>query len=144
MARKPKRSHRAWNKQKRIYYIRDDCLYAAFAVAKRKPEKKNKKKPVKGLHHHPFTSWVYNEPIQRPAPSWLVSLIGRPRRWVRIPYKPEFFSGILFATAKVAYTTAMFILHLILHTVHIYDFHILKTSKKDLAVAGKKQLVTLL
>ena len=22
-------------------------------------------------------SWVYNEPIQRPAPSWLVSLIGR-------------------------------------------------------------------
>ena len=27
------------------------------------------------LHHHP--SWVYNEPIQRPAPSWLVRLIGK-------------------------------------------------------------------
>ena len=28
-------------------------------------------------------------------------------------YKPEFFSGFLFATAKVAYITAMIILHLI-------------------------------
>ena len=34
------------------------------------------------------------------------------RSRVRIPYKPEFFSGFLFATAKVAYITAMIILHL--------------------------------
>ena len=40
-----------------------------------------------------------------------------------IPYKPEFFSDFLFATAKVVYITAMIILHLILHlAVHIYDF----------------------
>ena len=38
--------------------------------------------------------------------------IGHSR--VRIPHKSEFFSGFLFATAKVAYTTAMVILHLIL------------------------------
>ena len=46
------------------------------------------------------------------------------------PYmKPDFFSGFLFATAKVAYITAMIILHLILHSaVHIYDFHIFITS----------------
>ena len=41
----------------------------------------------------------------------------------------NFFSGFLFATAKVAYITAMIILHLILHSaVQIYDFHIFKTS----------------
>ena len=34
------------------------------------------------------------------------------RSKVRIPYKPEFFSGFLFATAKVAYITAMIIVHL--------------------------------
>ena len=34
------------------------------------------------------------------------------RSRVRIPYKPEFFSGFLFATAKVAYITAMINLHL--------------------------------
>ena len=33
------------------------------------------------------------------------------RSWVRIPFKPEFFSGFLFATAFVAYVTAM-IIHL--------------------------------
>ena len=43
--------------------------------------------------------------------------------------KPEmFFSGLLFATAKVAYITTMIILHLILHSAfQIYDFHIFKT-----------------
>ena len=47
----------------------------------------------------------------------------------RIPYKPEFFSGFLFATAKVAYITPMIILHLILHSaVHIYGFRIFVTS----------------
>ena len=28
-------------------------------------------------------SWVYYKPIQRPAPSWLVSLIGRALHWYR-------------------------------------------------------------
>ena len=79
-------------------------------------------------------SRVYNEPIQRPAPSWLVSLIStalhrhRTSR-VRIPYKTELFSGFLCATAKVAYITAMIILHLMLHSaVHIYGFHTFITS----------------
>ena len=79
-------------------------------------------------------SRVYNEPIQRPAPSWLVSLISRALHRhrtsrVRIPHKTELFSGFLCATAKVAYITAMIILHLILHSaVHIYDFHTFITS----------------
>ena len=34
------------------------------------------------------------------------------RSRVRIPYKPEFFSAFLFATAKVAYITAMISLHI--------------------------------
>ena len=34
------------------------------------------------------------------------------RSRVRIPYKPEFFSASLFATAKVAYITAMIFLHI--------------------------------
>ena len=79
-------------------------------------------------------SRVYNEQIQRPAPSWLVSLIGRAlhrfRRGQgfksRASLKP--FSSFLSATAKVAYITAMIILHLILHSaVHIYAFHIFTT-----------------
>ena len=64
--------------------------YATFAVAKRKPEKKIK---IIGRALHRYR-------MQRSR--------------VRIPYKPEFFSGFLFATAKVAFTTAMIILHLIL------------------------------
>ena len=41
----------------------------------------------------------------------------------------NFFQVFLFATGKVAYITAMIILHLILHSaVHIYGFHIFKTS----------------
>ena len=69
-------------------------------------------------------------------PSWLVSLFGRAVH----PYRRgqgfesrtslNFFSGFLFASAKVAYITAMIIVHLILHSaVHIYDFHIFKTLK---------------
>ena len=45
------------------------------------------------------------------------------RSRVRIPYKPEFFSSFLLATAKIAYITAMIFLHIILHSAaHIYDF----------------------
>ena len=69
-------------------------------------------------------SRVYNEPIRRPAPSWLVSLIGSrsaapyvsQSSRLRIPYKPEFFPGFLFETANVAYITAMIIIHLIIIT----------------------------
>ena len=44
---------------------------------------------------------------------------------LRIPYKPEFFSGFLFATAKFASITVMIFFHLILHpAVLIYFFHI--------------------
>ena len=58
------------------------------------------------LHHHPFR--VYNEPIQRPAPSWLVSLIGRELHWYR---KGQVFESRtsrnflrpFIKTAKVAY-----------------------------------------
>ena len=45
------------------------------------------------------------------------------------PYKPDLFSSSLFATAKIAYFTAMIFLHIILHfAVHIYDVHIFMTS----------------
>ena len=72
---------------------------------------------------------VYNEFTQLPAPSWLDSSIGKStapvsqRSWVRIPFKPEFFSGFLFAAAKVAYITAM-ILHLFIlsSAVQMYEF----------------------
>ena len=41
----------------------------------------------------------------------------------------KIFSGFLFATAKVAYVTAMLILHLILHSASSHnDFHIFITS----------------
>ena len=47
-----------------------------------------------------------------------------------------FFSGFLFATAKVAYSTAMIFIHIIIHSaVHKYDFHIFITSEKSLFTA---------
>ena len=64
--------------------------------------------------------------FQRPAPSWLVSLIGRAlhryRRGQGFESRTSLnFSGFLFATAKFAYITAMIILHLILPSaVYIY------------------------
>ena len=64
-------------------------LHATFAVAKRKPEKKKK-----------INWWSAAQASQRSR--------------VRASYKPEFFSGFLFANAEVAFTTAMIILHLIL------------------------------
>ena len=45
------------------------------------------------------------------------------RSRVRIPYKPEFFfffSGFLFATAKVAYITAMIFLRIIFNSARIF------------------------
>ena len=53
------------------------------------------------------------------------------RSRVRILYKPEFFSGFLFATVKVVSITAMIFFQIILHQeVLIYDFHIFITSFK--------------
>ena len=79
-------------------------------------------------------STVWTQPIQRPAPSWLVSSIGNSaapvsqRSRVRIPYKAEFFSGFLFATSKDASITAMIYFHIIFRSaVHTYDFHIFIT-----------------
>ena len=52
-------------------------------------------------------SQVYNEPIQRPAPSWLVSSIGKSaaplsqRSRVWIPYKPEFFQAFFSQLQKL-------------------------------------------
>ena len=66
--------------------------------------------------------------IRRPALSWLVSLIGRGLHRYRRGH--EFFSGFLFATAKVAY------IHCDDHpsfnsshsAVYIYDFHVFNTT----------------
>ena len=78
-------------------------------------------------------SRVYNEQIQRPSPSLLISSIGKSatpvtqRSRVRIPYNPDFFSpGFLFAAAKVASITPMIYFHvLIIHpAAHIYDVYI--------------------
>ena len=48
-----------------------------------------------------------------PLACWLSAAPVSQSSKVRIPYKPEFFSGFLFATEKVAYITTMIILHLI-------------------------------
>ena len=79
-------------------------------------------------------SRVYNEPIQRPAPSWLVSLIGRALHWYRRGQGFEsrtslnFYSGFLFATAKVAYITAMIFIHIILRYILIAVYRRLDRS----------------
>ena len=75
-----------------------------------------------------------NGPIQRSAPAWLITLIGRVldryRRGEGFESSTNlnFFSGFLFATAKIAYITAMIFIHMILHSaVHIYVIHIFIT-----------------
>ena len=54
---------------------------------------------------------VYNESIQWPTPSWLVSSVGKGLDQVQVWI---FFSGFLFATAKVAFITGMIYFHIIL------------------------------
>ena len=125
-------------------------IYATFAVAKRKPKKKLRL--VQDSNPWPPPYWCSAlGPVARSLVSanrwlrgikmyrfpWYLMLVstnhassnpGLGSR-VRILCKPEFSSGFLFTTGKVAYITAMIILHLILHcAVHIYDFHIFKTS----------------
>ena len=74
---------------------------------------------------------VYNEPTQWPAPSWLVSLIGRGlhRYCTGQGIKSHTslnFSGFLFATAKVASITAMIIFHLIFISVFSLQAHYIR------------------
>ena len=102
----------------------------------------------------PLTSSSFHglitNPFQRPVPSCLVSLIGRPlhryRRGRGFESRTSLhFSGFLFATAKVAYITAMIVLHLILPSaVYIYDFHIFITSSKNVAKWKWYQLQSLI
>ena len=66
-------------------------------------------------------SRVYNESIQWPTPSWLVSSMSKSAapvsQWSRVPIPCKsfffFFSGFLFATAKVASITSMIYFHII-------------------------------
>ena len=69
-------------------------------------------------HHHPSRIGKSTAPVTK-------------RSRVQIPYKPEFFSGFLFATAKVvSIIIAMIFFHIILHpALLIYDCHINITSK---------------
>ena len=57
------------------------------------------------------SSSSFHEPIQGPAPSWLVSSIGRAlhryRRGQGFESRTSLISGFLFGTAKVASITAM-------------------------------------
>ena len=47
------------------------------------------------------------------------------RSWVQIPYRPEFFSGLIFTTAQVVFITAKIaFIFTSLSAVQIYDFHI--------------------
>ena len=61
-------------------------IQATFAVAKSKPEKKII-----------ILSRVYNEPIQRPAPRWLVTLIGRAMHRYRRGQGLEFPTSLNFS-----------------------------------------------
>ena len=62
---------------------------------------------------HLYLSRVYKEPTKLPAPSWLIGSVGKSaapasqKSQVRILYKPDFFSGFLFTTAKVVSITVM-------------------------------------
>ena len=79
---------------------------------------------------------VYNESIQRSAPSWLVSSTGRalPRYrrgkgFESSTSQENVFSRLVFETSKVASITAIMFFHIIIHpVVLIYDFHIFITS----------------
>ena len=90
-------------------------------------------------------SRVYNEPIQRPAPSWLVSSIGRAlhryRRGQGFESRTslDFFSGFLFATAKVTSITAMVFFRISnsLPCSSQNDFHIFITSSSPI-LANKR------
>ena len=99
-------------------YIRNFCSCEKKAWKKFRLVRDSNPWPLR--YRYSVQAWIFF--------SWLVSLIDRAlhryrRSRVRIPYKPEFFSSFLLASAKIAYITAMIFLHIILHSaVHIYDF----------------------
>ena len=81
-----------WTAEGRIIWRKIiPLVYATYAVAKRRPENIYiyiylNNSSLRNSHIHDFHIFiisslsfhaVYHEPIQRPAPSWLVSLIGR-------------------------------------------------------------------
>ena len=70
------------------------------------------------LYIHTVIMRVYLSNIEKKA--W-----RKFRLRIQIPYRPEFFSGLLFTTAKVVFITAKITLKFMsLSTVQIYDFHI--------------------
>ena len=141
-----------WLDQLLFYYMKEDHRsYGrnSFTVAKRKPE--NNCVDLLSYYSSPRSSYiwfsyipnfiiillqVYNESIQRSAPSWLVSSTGRalPRYrrgkgFESSTSQENVFSRIVFETSKVASITAIMFFHIIIHpVVLIYDFHIFITS----------------
>ena len=53
---------------------------------------------------------------------WSAAPISQ-RSWVQIPYKPEFFSGLIFTTAHVMFTTAKIAIKFT-SLFALYDFQI--------------------
>ena len=67
----------------------------------------------------------------------------RSRFWIL--YKPEFFSGFLFATAKIASISAMVFFRIVLHpAVLINDFHVFITPSSSFRVFNMNQFNDLL
>ena len=85
-------------------------------------------------------SQVYNEPIQRPAPSWLnVSSVGKSATLVSQrsckglnPVQIDFFFQAFFSQLQkfCLYNCDNLNIHIIHPTVNIYDFHILTSLFK--------------
>ena len=82
-------------------------------------------------------SRVYNEPIQRPAHSWPVSLIRRALHRYRRgqgsnPVQAWIFFRLSFRNCKVAYITGMIFLHIIqsYHALRRFSAYILKRQKR--------------
>ena len=67
-------------------------MSTTWAVVKIRPEKNS------GL----YGIWTHDLCDTGAGPSALVSQ----RSWVQIPYRPEFFSGLIFTTAQVVHITA--------------------------------------
>ena len=72
------------------------------------------------------------EPTYWQAPSWLFSSVGKStapvsqRSWVQIPYRPEFFSGLIFTTcsSSVHYCEDRFHIHVFIRSSRIWFSYI--------------------
>ena len=117
-------------KYERVFAVKN----ATWQVVKIRPEKIS---GLYGIWTHDLcdtgavpTSWVYLEPTWWPAPSWLVSSVGRALHRYRRGhgfklYKPEFLSGLIFTTAQVVFITAKIsLIFTPFSGVQIYDSHI--------------------